>query len=383
MLIEFRVENHRSIRDEQVISFEASGAADDRVRQVPGHPTGLLPALAIYGANASGKSNVLAALAFMREAVVNSQRTWSPDGPIPRDPFAWGDPRPSLYELTFLLDGVRYQYGFVVDDTRVIEEWVHAWPRGRKQVWFAREADRFRFSDHMEGQPEKIQAFGRPNALFLSTAAQSGHAQLTPIYGYLGRLTFPQPNMDLLASRSGMRVLQAAGLTATELLRAMGWFRTLQGGSSQSQELDLLRSLVRTADVGITDVRQASAETGLEFEHAGWHWLPLAQESHGTQKLVSLAKQLSSTLQAGSAWIIDELESGLHPALCLFLLRQFNGPKTNPNNAQLLFTTHDTHLLGTTLGEPPLRRDQVWLTEKDAEGATHLLQLRARPRHAL
>lgn len=114
MLIEFRVENHRSLRTEQALSLEAGRVGDPedpRPRSIPGHARPLLPAMGLYGANASGKSNVLAGLAFMREAIIHSHRVWLPEGGVERDPFAWGPARvePSLFEATFLLDGVRYQ----------------------------------------------------------------------------------------------------------------------------------------------------------------------------------------------------------------------------------------------------------------------------------
>jgi hypothetical protein len=134
MLIEFRVENHRSLREEQVLAFEAAAIGDESDQRT----RGLLPAAVRYGANASGKSNLLSALSFMREAVLWSHRAWEPDTGIPRSPFAWGLKRaePSTFEVSILLDGVKYDYGFVVSDSSVEEEWLYTWPHNRKQVWF-------------------------------------------------------------------------------------------------------------------------------------------------------------------------------------------------------------------------------------------------------
>ena len=131
MLIELRVENHRSIRDEQALTLESGrvGAPGDRrPRVVQGNPKPLLPVAALYGANASGKSNVLDALALVQDAVATSHRSWEPDGGVPHDPFAWGEhgQRTSLFEVTFLVGGVRFRYGFVADSERIIEEWLHA-----------------------------------------------------------------------------------------------------------------------------------------------------------------------------------------------------------------------------------------------------------------
>ena len=122
MLIEFRVENHRSIRDEQVLSMEAAtdkGDKEDlRPRTVKGYKKKLLPVACLYGANASGKSNVLSALAWMRDAVINSHRSWEPEDGVDRDPFAWGKKRnqPSMFEVSFVKDGVHFQYGFTASD---------------------------------------------------------------------------------------------------------------------------------------------------------------------------------------------------------------------------------------------------------------------------
>ena len=143
MLIEFRVANHRSLRDELVLTMEAGRVGDEsdpRPRHVSGYSDPLLTVAGLYGANASGKSNVLAALAFMCEAVRLSHRSWAPDQGVPRDPFAWGKKKtePSLFEVTLLLNGVRFQYGFQASDECIMEEWLYAWPNGKRQVWFER-----------------------------------------------------------------------------------------------------------------------------------------------------------------------------------------------------------------------------------------------------
>ncbi len=187
MLIELRVENHRSIRDEQALSMastDPADGADPRARQVPGYGKRLLPAVALYGANASGKSNVLSALALMRAAVLESHRLWPPEGGVERDPFAWAGrfDAPSLFEVTVLVGGVRYQYGYVADDDRFIEEWLFAWPGSRKQTWFERDGQSFKFGEHLAGENRAIEQITRANALFLSAAVQLKHEQLLPLY---------------------------------------------------------------------------------------------------------------------------------------------------------------------------------------------------------
>lgn len=382
MLIEFRVENHRSIRDEQVFTLETDHGpdSDDQCPRVVGHEKPLLPVAALYGANASGKSNLLAAMAFMRTAIIDSHRLWPPDGGVPRDPYAWGPKRtePSLFEVTFLLTGVRYQYGFLADDQTFLEEWLHAWPHSRKQVLFQREeGNKFEYGEHLKGQNRLIESATRPNALFLSSAVQNKHPQLSEIFAWFRLMQTLNLSMSSLNST---------------LVRTLGnsraWFTNLFDGRFQASLFDetegvsdQFRALLRNADVGIVDLKTERTESGRSrllvkhetpFEDS---WLPLEEESGGTKTLFKLATPLLRTLEAGGVLVADELEASLHPCLAQYIVRMFNDPKINDRNAQLVFSTHDTNLLGTTVGEPALRRDQVWLTEKDKEGATKVYPL--------
>lgn len=381
MLIDLRVENHRSIRDEQVLTTEAVGANDAndlRPRRIAASSKPLLPALALYGANASGKSNVLSALAFMRGTVIDSYRLWLPESEIPREPFAGGGKpaEPSLFELKMVVGDVRYQYGFVADDRRFLEEWLYAWPRGRRQTWFEREGDRFSFGHSLSGDNRLIERNTRDNALFLSTAAQLAHPQLRAIYAWF----------FLISGTDGMtRQRRGPKRLRRRLIREMLSDAILEPGVltiDPETEQAFIAELLRRADTGIEEVRETVVdpedEPEIELRHSGNgtdYWLPLEVESNGTRALFSMAPLLHKKLSLGGLLVVDELEASLHPALAGQIVQLFNDPRANPKHAQLLFTTHDTHLLGGMLGEPALRRDQVWLTEKDAAGATCLYPL--------
>jgi len=371
MLIEFRVENHRSLRDEQAITMEAGRvgeSTDTRPRKVAGHNKKLLPAAVIYGANASGKSNLLSAIAFMSEAVTQSHRSWELHGGIPRTPFAWGEKRdkPSLFEVSLLLKGVKYVYGFVVNDEIVEEEWLFAWPKNHKQIWFEREGDKFEFGGHLKGPNEVIVEVTRPNALFLSTAAQHRNDQLIPIYEWFHGIT----SMNTLRSRQpDYRPLVAEAIFFTS-----------------PTNVERLRILLSGADVGIVNVKEIEddqknnrrRQKKILLQHESGNddsWLPLEEEPGGTKALFRMAPIIFYSIDSGGLLLIDELESSLHPLLGQAIVKMFNCPKANPNNAQIIFTTHDTNLLGTTLGEPPLRRDQIWFAEKDSEGASRIYPL--------
>jgi len=388
MLVEFRVENFRSLREEQVLTFERAARnaeGDDRPRLARGHATELLPVAAVYGANASGKSNVLRAMAFAQSAVAYSHRVWSPDAGVPQEPFAWGDgpDRPSTFEFTVVVDGVRHQYGFVCDRERFCEEWLYAWPHGRKQTWFERDGDRFKFGEHLHGENRVVEDVTRPNSLYLSTAAQHRHPQLTAIYGWFRRVAVQ--NVNTWPSRSSHdispRQISSVFLAAQQFQLHL-WL----GEESSPTHQELLRDLLRAADLGITDLKVERDEDGdrgrmrVYLGHraqgpAETAWLPLDEESAGTRTLFRIAPQLVHTLELGGLLVIDELEASLHPLLALQLVRLFNSRSSNPRNAQLLFSTHDTNLLGTMSGSPPLRRDQVWFTEKDEFGGTNLYPL--------
>lgn len=390
MLIEFRVENHRSIRDEQVLTMEAGRVGDDsdpRPRTVKGHSEKLLPAAAIYGANASGKSNVLSALAFMRDAVLLSHRVWSPEDDVPHDPFAWG-PRSrdsSLFEATVLIHGVRYQYGIVLSREVVCEEWLFAWPHGRKQTWYTRTNQEFAFGEGLRGENKTIEDVTRPNALYLSTAAQHNHDQLKPIYSWFRGLQSINVGRRQIANID-FRTRYAIARLFDEG-NARRYQRVLPREESGSALLAAqFLELIKDVDAGIANVRvnwtdASDANVGapqLQFHHQVLDvdaWLPLDDESRGTQTFINLSLPILRSLRDGGSTLVDELESSLHPALAQKIVEHFNNPATNPNNAQLIFTTHDTNLLGNTLSEPVLRRDQVWFTEKDNEGATVLYPL--------
>ncbi|RKH70350.1 ATP-binding protein [Corallococcus interemptor] len=393
MLIEFRLENHRSVQDEQVLTMEAGRIGTDgdpRLRVIQGHSEPLLPVAAVYGANASGKSNVVSGIEFMRNAVVHSHRAWPPEGGVPRDPFAWGikSQEPSLFEVTFVNGEIRYQYGFVADDDRFLEEWLHAWPHGRKQVLFEREGDNFKFGEHLHGENKLVEQVTRPNALFLSAAAQNRHDQLTPLYGWFRQVR---------VANLGVRRRTVQDVSETWLSRSMTPVPTTEQQELSAtapvadDRIGALRALLQAADVGIVDLKVSVEEDDgssvrarrarrvrLFLQHQAGNddaWLPLEEESQGTLTLVRLAPHILETLWTGGVLVVDELEASLHPLLGLHIVRQFNDSKLNPKNAQLVFTTHDTNLLGTTLGEAPLRRDQIWLAEKDESGTSRIYPL--------
>ncbi len=392
MLIEFRVENHRSLLEEQALTLECSrlgDSSDTRPRQIEGHSVSILPVSALYGANASGKSNVLSALDFMRESVIDSHRRWEPDSGVPRKPFAWADglDMPSTFEVTFVQHGTKYQYGFSANDELIEEEWLFAWPNNRKQTWLERDKNQYRFGDNLKGPNKSIQEVTRPNALFLSAAAQNNHKQLSRVFSWFRNVIYISESGKSNRTYSFRYSLRNffSNVSQISLFGESGF-----DGSDDNDFTSRLVELLQSADTGVVNIKAVEDERPVRGRFRPRHsnrimlqhqrgddsaWLDLEDESEGTKTLFRIAPSLFHVLDHGSVLIVDELESSLHPLLALTILRLFNSPEINPRHAQLLFTTHDTNLLGTTLGEPPLRRDQVWFTEKDVTGKSCLYPL--------
>jgi hypothetical protein len=394
VLIRFQVANHRSIRDEQELSLVASPLSEraESLFHAERYGFDLLCVAALYGANASGKSTVFHGLSFMRAAVVNSQRVWPPDGGIPRVPFALDNTVggvPSRFAVDLLLDGVRYEYGFVVDSVRVLEEWLYAYPKGRRQEWFTRDASRkaeFAFSRLFPGENQLISTLTRPNSLYLSAAAQNNHPMVGVLYRWFANALSVAdvdtrgsvfPTLIEMCRHEPLRrrivdLLRAAdlGIADVELYdedATTGIKRFLRRFEGEPLTLDPGTFRQEGGEVGFTRIRflhragEAASAAPLPFEH----------ESAGTRALFVLAGEVVLALVHGRTVLVDELDRSLHPYIATQIVNIFNDPESNPRGAQLIFNTHDTNLLDTSI----LRRDQIWFTEKGDDGATRLFPL--------
>jgi hypothetical protein len=385
MLLRFRFSNFRSFREEQELSLIAGSFKDrvDGVLNVAGLDDGALPVAAIYGANASGKTNVLRALQFLDSAVRNSHRLWQPEQPIPGDPFAGdaGAASPSRFVVDFVRDDIRHQYGFGVDSKTILEEWLHVYPKGKRQVWFSRKFGKpLSFGDKLTGENKTIAQLTRSNSLFLSAAAQNNHEMLLPVYNWFSRsLSFVIGDRDILQLRTASMC-------------------------NENETRALIARLLSHADLGITDLRVTEERLPEEFKGGAMQMvrslfeakgeppsfdgsLPVmqlihkmgdnacpfdfAQESAGTITYLALLGPIVNALRTGGLICIDELDASLHPLMAIEIMRLFSNPGRNPKEAQLLFNTHDTNLLSSGV----LRRDQIWFTEKDKNGESHLYPL--------
>lgn len=368
MLLRFRVANVRSLRDEQELSFVApEDAPVARGRRVGGDRTvAVLPLIGIFGANASGKSNVLAALTDMRNAVVNSYARWAGVEGVPRKPFgltAKSEIEPSFFEADILIDDVRWTYGFELGAVRVEAEWLHSYPRGHRQVWLDRDASRADVYDwpgnRIKDRAQLVRRT-RPNALLLSTAGTDNHPQLSPIFHWFRRNLWLINPEDERAQREAFTTKALTGPRARRI-----------------------NDLLRVADLGVTGaevVREAGGGTEVRLIHrsgSGEVAFDWRDESFGTRSWFALLGPLLLALDEGAVLLVDELDASLHPRFAAEVVRLFHDPLANPNGAQLVFTSHDPTVLTTPSGGRLLDPSQVWLTEKDKDGATELYPLTA------
>ncbi|RKN10137.1 AAA family ATPase [Streptomyces radicis] len=370
MLLRFRTANVRSLRDEQELSFVAAedepGTAQRDVLLAGDRALAVFPLIGIFGANASGKSNVLAALVDMRRAVLNSYARWASYEGIPRRPFALDakeQAEPSFFEADLVIEGVRWTYGFELGPERVMAEWLHGYPKGRRQVWFDRDATRgeeYEWPGTRVKDRAQMARRTRPNALLLSTAGTDNHPQLSPLFHWFRRnfwLINPEHERE-----------QREQFTTREL----------SGGRAHR-----INEMLRVADLGITGaevVQEANGRSTVRLSHrsptgeVSFDW---RDESFGTRSWYALLGPLALALDRGAVLLVDELDASLHPRFAAEVIRLFHDSVANPRGAQLAFTSHDPSLLTTPSGERLLAPGQVWLTEKDKDGATELYPLTA------
>lgn len=405
MLIEFFAENFRSFRDGQVLDLRANATKDlaEIVRRPPGlkaDTRGLLPVIAIFGANASGKSSLFMAADFMRAAVLSASSTAEGRGVLERVTTFRFDPErragPVTFRVEFLLEGVRHEYGFTLqprrkDDklTRVASEWLRTWPLGRERDLFLRgEATRgaghdapWWISEHHFHGGHRLAADlfeqTRDDVLFLSLASQRNHPTAKSVVAWFDDVwhtpsSSPASRTELKATSDPAfldylgRLLRSADTGIERVIVKPDELR------QKAVRAEFQRLLGDGADEFVRDLPKFFRTRTIHRDSEGQEQeLELTDESAGTQRLFELAGPIYDALRQGRSLWIDELDTALHHWLVRTLIKFFQDPTTNPRGAQLIFTTHDAAIMDPTL----LRRDQIWIVEKDAAQGSQLYSL--------
>lgn len=382
MLIEFRVKNYRSIRDEQVLSMVKSSGKEfedthTSITPEKKKPIKLLRSATIYGANASGKSNLLKAMKVMKDIILNSNSEIKRGTKLPITPFLLDNEtkdEPTEFEIIFISQKTRYQYGFILNKERVFSEWLYAFPEGVSQTWFDRvfnnenEETDWYFGSKFSGNKKIWSESTRENALFLSTAIQLNSEQLEPIYDWFNnefhvlestaRLD-PEFTYSMYEDKKYKKIidkfLNIADLDIEELKITEEEFDISKLPSELPETLknEIAKDF---KDKKLVDV--LSLHKSIQGEDVYFNF---NDESDGTKNFLAFIGPWLDTLEKGYVLVIDELHNSFHPFMVKFLIELFHDNEMNKNNAQLIFTSHDTSVMNQNI----FRRDQIWFCEKN------------------
>jgi uncharacterized protein len=385
MLIYFSCANYLSFKDEVTLNMLASAPVkefhDDNVFQADRYK--LLKSAVIYGANASGKSNLLNAMLKMKALVINSSKNIQKDEPLGIQAFRLCTTTlnlPSKFEICFLVENIKYRYGFEADNTEIKSEWLFSSTKIKEEPLFLREGEAIQVFNKFKGG-KGLEERTRNNALFLSVCAQfnvdiagqllQGFMDFNIISGLEDR-HFQRLSENMFLNDPDVKIiitefLQKADLGIQDInIRRHKFTEDVLPKDMPDEVKKVLlneegSSILTSHNVYDHD-GNIEGKTLFDFE---------TQESEGSKKYFRLSGPIIATLNSGSVLVIDELDARLHPILTTEIVKLFNSAETNPNNAQLIIASHDTNLLSAKI----FRRDQIWFTEKDYSEATDLYSL--------
>ena len=391
MLIEFSVGNYRSFKEKVTFSMVAANlvAKDKKLDEnnvfAVNEDLTLLKSAAIYGANASGKSNLAKAFVFMKKFMIDSSRETQSVDKIKVEPFRLStktEKEPSFFELVFRVDNVQYRYGFEANQERVISEWLFYVPKLRETKLFERKLNTISISKQYKA--EGLQDKTRDNSLFLSVSAQFnvGIAEkilewasdkLNVIFGvkdegYIGHTL--NCLLESINKNEILKLVKNLDLSISDI-NVESTDVTMNSLPNTMPE-ELKKIIIQNSSSKVASVTTLHQKFDSDGNYQSMEEFDLNRhESEGTQKLFALTGPIITTLKEAEIIMIDELDARLHPLISQAIVKLFNSNETNPNNAQLIFMTHDTNLLSNKL----FRRDQIWFTEKNRYGATDLYSL--------
>ena len=388
MLIEFKFTNYRSFRDEAVLSMEATGLGIFKESLQQYGNTRLLPGIAIYGKNGGGKSNVIRAFWLAVQFIRNAQRTQHENAVVPVSPFMLNDysqQEPTSFEFTYVLDGVKYIYGFSGTKSRIVHEYLYHTPKGQKAIVFERERQTFKFTEQ-KAKRKLISETVAENQLFFAVACTMNDADcVSAMRWFRDYVLFSRDYSDiprqLIEYFNDPHMLKAITTYAKEadfgiedvqfdfdskevsdlnelpddlpagIKAALNSFMQVLAQTSNNSEVQL-----KTGKVTATSYHIGHTGNGESRQFP----LELSDESDGTRKLMALAPAIESALRNGGLLLVDEIERELHPMLVEYIISKFQSKTSNPNSAQIIFTTHNTELMNETL----IRKDQIYFVDK-------------------
>lgn len=389
MLIEFKVSNYRSIGEEQILSLipdTKKSDTNDNVISSGKHKA--LNAIAIYGSNASGKSNLLLSMSLLDKIVHLSGRSASTTK-LPYDPFllrkGW-DKKPTKFEVTFIIKGTKYRYGLEFLQDAIVSEWLYKKSIGREVDLFLRNGDIIDPSSGLKGNTKIIDAAieaTKPNALFLSTCDMFNIDEAKTIFQWFknfhmidGLNTETITTVSLWENKSYQEKINnymislGLGLVGIDISTKDFDSSELPDSFNENARNKLIKQLSGKKSFTVYAKHKLYSSEGKETKDT-LAWKLEEHESGGTNAAFDLSGPILWVLINGGVLIIDEIEAKLHPIMTLEIINLFLNKETNTNNAQLIFATHDTNLLSYS----KLRRDQIYFSEKNNWESTEIYSL--------
>lgn len=387
MLVQFIVGNFLSFNKKRTLSLKARGISELKTNISTFKSEKLLRSAVVYGANSSGKSNLIKALERMRDVVLTSVKLNDSDE-LDYSPFLLSNEtenHPTFFEIVFWHDSIRYRYGFEYTLELIVNEWLFAGKTEKNEKpLFIRTIDGIGVSDKFkEGKGNESKT--NDNRLFISLVAQLGGDVSKRIvdffndYNVLSGLehndytgfTMRMLHKNLDGCNESLKLYQKLKLGFKEINAVESDFNPAEIPDyiSPKMKTKLIKELGGKKAISLKTIHNKFDKKGNIIDFVVFD--KLGNESEGTNKIIDLSGPIFDTLNFGKTLIIDELDAKLHPLITIRIVELFNDPESNPNNAQLIFTTHDTNLLSEDL----FRRDQIWFSEKDDLEQTDLYSL--------
>ena len=374
MFIQFSFKNFKSFKDESILDMTASS-----IREHPYNLIGnssnqkYIKVAAIYGANASGKSNVLEAFKFMSSYAINSLKYGEDDEKLERElvlpRFLFNDSsknQQSEFEVIFSVGNIEYQYGFILDNRKIYYEWLYSnrINSKKKDKLFERSNNKVEFGEKM-ANAEIFKGSVEDRTLFLSLTAKTKIGVSKKILQWFREtyvINFGDIQFESLASR---RVSPEIIINETYKNKLQEFLVAIDSGI-KGIKVEVVESTGNSKEkkcklLSIHEMEETEKKMETSF----------LIESSGTQKMLLLFDFFWAAMQSGSLLFIDELNAKLHPLLVRYIINMFHDPLSNKNNAQLIYTTHDIF----TLSKETFRRDEIWFTEKSSKGVSKLYSL--------
>ena len=367
MILEFSVKNFLSFKEKVTFSMIANSNKElnDNYVEIGGNK--VLKSAAIYGANASGKSNLFKILTLV-VLMLRSSNSVDINAKLPLIPFKLDKGsvnKPSEFEIKFILDETRYVYGFIADKDKIYDEYLYYYPNGRETKIFDRtNINEYSYTQKDEKILREIEAKNAQNKFFLATATNRNFDKTKAAYNFLTNGIGTCNNLEILKNMA-YKMYE----TNPDYLKdfAIDFLQKADFNIEDYQisQIDVPGEFLTAIPEFITKTLPDKPKAyQVLFKHKNSdNYLSIDEESLGTQMIFAFIPFLADSLKNKKVLIIDELDKSLHPFLVQYIVEIFNDAEINKNGSQLIFNTHDTNLLDLNI----LRRDQIWFTEKNSE----------------